>query len=128
MPLVWQIGRFGLVGIAATITHYAVLTGLVELLEWPAAVATGAAFLVALNVTYLGQAAWVFPGSERSRGQTIRFIATAVGGLVLNVAIMALLADVAGWPYQAAFAVAVVTVPALTFVVNKLWVFSTART
>jgi putative flippase GtrA len=124
MPLRRELLRFGAVGLAATAVHFALLTLLVEAAGLPPPAANGAAFLGALGVTYLGQSLWVFPGRSRhGPRQMLRFAASLAIGFGANVAIMALSVQVLGLGYRAGFVLAVLLVPALSFVVNRFWVF-----
>ena len=134
-----QAARFGAVGLAATAVHYAALVGCVEGAGIPAAPANGLAFLVALSVTFLGQSAWVFPGAGRAarRAQTLaarlaqtdlsrlaRFAAAAAAGFAANAAVLALAVDAAGLPYRAGFAIGLLVVPPLSFLLARSWVFA----
>lgn len=127
MALARELSRFGVVGLAATGLHFGLLTLLVERAGLPAPLANGAAFLCALTVTYFGQALWVFPGRSRPGVRRMLRFALSLGlGLAANVAIMALSTGVLGLGYQAGFLLGVVLVPALSFVVNRFWVFAPA--
>lgn len=118
-----EIARFGAVGLAATAVHFAVLRAGVEILGLPPVAMNGFAFLCAVSVTYVGQSVWVFRRPGLSRARLMRFAASTLGGLVGNVAIMALAVGPAGLPYEAGFLLALCLVPAATYLANKLWVF-----
>ncbi|MEM8572003.1 MAG: GtrA family protein [Pseudomonadota bacterium] len=122
-----EILRFAMVGIGATATHFGVLTLAVEAFGINPAVANGLAFCIAVCVTYLGQSYWVFSSRSASPSRMAKFLATAFGGMVANVAIMAASVDLFGLPYQVGFAISLVVVPASTFLANKFWVFGTSR-
>lgn len=124
-PSATEILRFGIVGLAATATHYVILRLAVETLAVPPTPANGLAFLCALSVTYLGQSLWVF--QERSRhgtAQMLRFTVSILIGLFANMAIMALSVHALGLTYQGGFLLGLFLVPILSFVVNRLWVFN----
>lgn len=121
---VTEILRFGIVGLTATAVHFLILTLAVEKLSIPPSPANGMAFLCALFVTYLGQSLWVF--SERSRhsaAQMLRFMISLGVGLFTNIGIMALSVHGLGLGYQTGFILGLVLVPALSFPINRLWVF-----
>lgn len=120
---VGEVLRFGVVGICATLVHFATLTLAVEAAGVPAALANGLAFCTAVGVTYLGQSYWVFRAPDHSLVRMQKFLLTAVGGLLANVAVMGLVVNGLGLHYRVGFVTALVLVPAATFVVNKLWVF-----
>lgn len=124
-PSVMEILRFGMVGLAATAAHYAILRLAVEKLAIPPTLANGSAFLCALCVTYLGQSLWVF--HERSRhgpAQMLRFSVSILFGLFANMAIMALSVHALDLTYQGGFLLGVFLVPVLSFVINRFWVFN----
>ncbi|MFC3309983.1 GtrA family protein [Blastomonas aquatica] len=121
---VGQIVRFGIVGVTATAVHGLTLFVLVNRGQFSPTVGTAIAFLCAVAVTYAGQALWVFKVRQHSPAKFLRFALSAVFGLLANVAIMKLAVDVAQVHYQIGFAAAVVLVPAMTYLINKYWVFA----
>ena len=118
-----EVLRFGVVGVTATLVHFLVLNAGVQLLGLDPVVANGIAFSVAVFVTYTGQSLWVFRQPLHAPGRLQKFAASALGGLVANMALMALFSDLLGLHYNIAFALCLVIVPGCQFVVNKLWVF-----
>lgn len=121
---VGEIARFGIVGIGATLTHFCLLTLAVELLGLGPTVATGIAFCLALFVSYFGQSLWVFRKDPNFRRQFPKFTASALFGLLANTGLMFALTQKAGLDYQLSFLLSVFIVPAMTYVINKLWVFN----
>lgn len=119
-----QIARFGVVGVLATLTHFAILWALVERGGIAPPLANGAAFACAVCVTWLGQSRWVFAGhGPVTPAKLLRFGVSLSVGLIANVAVMALATEALGLGYRTGFLIACVVVPALSFVLNKLWVF-----
>ena len=114
--------RFAAVGLGATALHFAVLVAAVDGAGIAPAPANGLAFLVALGLSFVGQSLWVFRRPEASR--IVRFVPAALVGLGVHAGLMALLVDGAGLPYAAGFAVCVLVVPPLSFVLARLWVFA----
>jgi len=113
--------RFGLVGLAATLTHAGILWVLVEGYQISALVATLLGFLVAFVMSYLGHFYITFQ-SERSHTQTLpRFALVAIGGASLHGLIFFVAIDLIGWHYWYAFAIPNVPVPGiLVFVWQRL--------
>lgn len=107
----------------ASLVHFLLLNAGVRLVGIPPAPANGVAFLAAVNVTYFGQSLWVFRRPGLCFTRIRRFGMSATGGLVANVALMALFVDGLGWNYNLAFAFLLLIVPAVLFCVNKCWVF-----
>lgn len=120
-----EVLRFGTVGLAATGVHWIVLSLVVEAFGISPSPANGLAFLCAVSVTYLGQSLWVFSARSRHNAmQVLRFTFSLALGFVANVGIMALTIHVLGLPYQTGFLLGLVVVPALSFLVNRFWVFN----
>lgn len=116
--------RFGLVGLAATLTHAGILWVLVEGYQISALVATLLGFLVAFAMSYLGHFYITFQ-SERSHTQTLpRFALVAIGGASLHGLIFFVAIDLIGWHYWIAFAITIVLVPGIVFVVSKRVIFN----
>lgn len=126
-PRLREIARFGIVGVLATLTHFVMLYLLVERAGLVPSLANGAAFLCAVAVTWLGQSRWVFAGhGTTSPAKLLRFAVSLAVGLMANVAIMAIVTEGLGLGYRVGFLIACLVVPALSFVMNKLWVFRSA--
>lgn len=120
-----QIVRFILVGGAATATHFAVLISLTNGFGVRPWVANGSAFCVALFVTWIGQSVWVFSHKkENLNGVTVaRFLVVALTGLSANSGIMFVCERLLENPVIAGFLIATTSVPFLTFILSKFWVF-----
>lgn len=123
----FEVARFGLVGVLATGLHFAVLALLHSVAGVPPVGATVVAFLVALQVSYFGQRLWVFRQIDKRSGEALRFAGVACVGVALNAGSMALIVGVLGASYVLGFLVGTVAVPTLTFLVNKFWVFGVTK-
>ncbi len=126
--LAGEVLRFGAVGVTATLVHFLVLNACVQGAGMPPVPATGIAFCAAVCVTYLGQSLWVFRQPLYAPGRLQKFAVSALGGLLANMALMALLSDMLGMNYNIAFALCLAIVPGAQFLVNKLWVFGRSGT
>lgn len=121
---IFEIIRFGVVGVAATVVHFGMLSLGVELLGIIPAVANGLAFLCAVGVTYFGQSLWVFRDhGGRSSTQLLRFAASLALGFLANMAVMAVATQGLGLSYRIGFLIGCFLVPMLSYVVNRFWVF-----
>lgn len=126
--LAHQIIRFGGIGVLATLTHFLVLTLSVEALRLVPTFANGIAFCVAVFVTYFGQSYLVFDNKEHSLVKSTKFLSSAFLGLGLNMTIMFVTTNFLEWSYILGFFLSTIIVPAVTFVVNKFWVFKSVET
>jgi putative flippase GtrA len=82
-----QFLRFVVVGCIVTATHFVVLIVLVEWGHWPPVVATAAAFLVAVSVSYALNGLWTFRTWDRHSRRAPRFLAVSLIGLGLNTGV-----------------------------------------
>ena len=118
-----ELLRFAVVGVAATLVHFTVLTIGVELFGIPSVPMNGLAFCTAVFVTYFGQSLWVFRRPDISVARFFRFGTSIIGGLLGNVGMMALAVEILSLPYQIGFVLSVAVVSCATFLLNKFWVF-----
>jgi len=123
-----QFARFGVVGLCATGVH-AVTYG-VAIAHWaimPLS-ANVLGFTLAFAISFVGHRHWTFTahtaGALRS---LIRFLVTALLGLLLNTLITCLLVYRFALPAKTALLGILLVTPILTFVVSRNWVFSHAR-
>ena len=121
MSLPRQIVRFGLVGGAASATHFAVGLSLERFAHLAPWLANIFAFLTALGVSYLGNSVITFEVEARRAGAFARFALVSAVAFAMNQSIVWALTGLAAWPYWAALLVVLVVVPPLTFVVSKYW-------
>jgi len=123
-PLSVQLARFGVVGIAATATHYLVATGLAAAVNAYAANLGG--YLAAVGLSYHGHKHWTFRDRSRT-GSTprpwLRFLVVSLSALGLSEWVLHLGLGVLALPPLVALLLAVLTVPPATFMAARLWVF-----
>ena len=126
--LPFQVARFGAVGLTATVTHYLVAASLAALVSAYAANLGG--FLAAVGLSYHGHKHWTFRGriaASSSTGQLLRFVVVSLSALGLSeFALHFGLTFLALSPLPALL-LAVLTVPPVTFIAAKLWVFRAAH-
>jgi putative flippase GtrA len=115
--------RFGLTGILATTTHIIVFVGLIEWTGIRPVFATVPAFLFALLVSYLLNYQWTFAASGPHQAMLPKYALVSVTGLAVNLLITYVVVDMLSAAYLWALLLAIVTVPLLTFLLSKLWVF-----
>jgi len=119
-----EIFRFGIVGIIASVLH--ILTALTLLgagLMGPYG-ANAAAFCVALIASYIGHHRWTFQREGGHAEHFPRFVTTALLGFALNQGIIAIAIEFFNLPYWIAILIVVATVPAIVYLLCKLWAFA----
>tara|TARA_E500000178_G_scaffold7012_1_gene7046 strand:- start:12 stop:404 length:393 start_codon:yes stop_codon:yes gene_type:complete len=115
------IGRFGLVGIGATLVHLCVSV-LVLAMGLDVYLANLVGFVVAFVFSFLGHSRVTFPDGDRSHLAWARFFLVALMGFGLNNLVL-LLSSGHDMEY-ARLMLAVFVAPLATFVLSALWVFA----
>lgn len=123
-----QLARFGLVGLAATLTHFLVAVSCVRVLALEPQLANVAGFLVAFTVSFAGQWRWTFRASAAPLARALpSYFAISVAGFLLNAAAYRWLLGHSALRYDVALALVLLGVAGLTFVLSRLWAFGRAR-
>ena len=119
-----QLFKFGLVGGSGYVINIIAFTLFVQVLGVHHLIAAVFAFCVAVTNNFALNRVWTFRGTEGHPGfQAARFLAVSLGALVINIAVLYVLADVMGLGDVPAQAIAVATAMPFNFVGNKLWTF-----
>jgi putative flippase GtrA len=123
-----QMLAFAAVGLAATLTHYCV--ALLAAQSLPVTWANPVGFIVAFFVSYGGHVHFTFQvkGEHRRHRQRLpRFAVTAATGFLIGQAILLVLTRLTDGSDWLVLGLAVGSVPAITFLLSKLWVFRDLR-
>ncbi|MEO8093267.1 MAG: GtrA family protein, partial [bacterium] len=119
-----ELVKFAAVGASGYVVNISVFAVLVEGLGVHHILGAIGAFCVAVSNNFLWNRHWTFDAADGHAGaQAWRFLTVSVVGLGINIAILALLVDVAGLPEVASQAIAVAVVMPINFVGNRLWTF-----
>jgi putative flippase GtrA len=114
--------RYLIVGGAATVAHWLLLAGLVELAGWAPWLGSGAGAVLGAQVAFFANRRYTFAHEGALWPAWWRFMGTAVIGGVFGMAVVA--AGVAlGAHYLLAQAVATALGTLLTFAINRVWTF-----
>ncbi len=123
MSLPRQFTAFALVGVLATLLHYAVLIALVELAQWRAVPAALVGYVAGGVVSYILNRRLTF-ASERPHAQaTWRFALVAFVGFCLTYGLMHVFVERLGAPYLPAQVVTTCLVMFVSFAANRSWTF-----
>jgi putative flippase GtrA len=124
-PANWlQLFKFGVVGASGYAINLIVFAGLSGGLDVHHIAAAVGAFCVAVSSNFFWNRHWTFGATEGHAGfQAARFFTVSVVGLGVNLAVLAVLVDLAGAPELASQAVAVAVAMPVNFIGNKLWTF-----
>lgn len=121
--------KFGVIGIAATITHVTAFIVWIEMVGMAPLWANVAAFFTAVMVGFIGHFFWTFRDhgvAEMGRWKAAlpRFIVVSLIGLGLNSVSIYMVVNVLSMSYWYAVVVMVTAVPICMFTLSKSWVFS----
>lgn len=117
-----QLVRFGAVGLLSNVVLYLLYLG---------ATALGVGHKTAMSVlycvgvvqTFFLNRAWTFGHRGRAGAPLVRYWAVYGAGYLVNLALLYALVDLAGLAHQLVQAALIVLIAALTFALQKYWVF-----
>ncbi|MCS7101107.1 MAG: GtrA family protein [Burkholderiaceae bacterium] len=123
-----QVLRFGLVGAAATVAHFAVAVAAVRALALDPRWANALGFAVAFAVSFVGQWRFTFGGAGTPFARALpAYLLVAGAGFALNAAAYHALLRYTALRYDVALALVLVAVAALTFAASRWWAFRPAE-
>jgi putative flippase GtrA len=123
IPLVRRIVRFGIVGVTATAIHVSVALMLSGFAGLGGLAANFLGFSTAWSVSYLGNYYWTFLADSRHAVSVPRFMLTSLACLAASMAIVQWTTIDLGWPFYVSQIIVAITIPAISFILNVLWVF-----
>ncbi|MBQ0805492.1 MULTISPECIES: GtrA family protein [unclassified Sulfitobacter] len=115
--------RFGIVG-GGTALAYVLLYLTFLAADLPQVLANGLAFLLAVMLQYVGQAAFTFGRQLNDFGQILRFVVMVGLGFASSALITAVLPAMTGTPDWTAAAIVTVYLPVQNYIFMTLWVFA----
>lgn len=126
--LVGEIVRFGVTGVAATAAHFAFFALFFDVMGLYAPFANGLATVFASVVSYVGQRYWVFGARAASanRARILRFAVSLGVAAISHAAIIWVALHLFGLDPYVGVMLAVLIVPAMSFAINRFWVFGAA--
>jgi len=119
-----QLAWFAAVGVTATLTHFATAMFALSYFACSLLCANLLGYCLAVAVSIFGHSYLTFR-SRLTRQVVQRFLVVSLVTLLISQGLLASIQDML--PSYVALALAVVVIPALTFVLNKLWVFTLVR-
>jgi dolichol-phosphate mannosyltransferase len=125
-PANWvQLFKFGVVGASGYVVNLLVFAGLTQAIDVHHIAAAVGAFCVAVTNNFLWNRHWTFRATEGHAGfQAARFFTVSIAGLGVNLAVLAVLVDLAGLAELPSQALAVAVAMPVNFIGNKLWTFT----
>ncbi len=114
-----QFAGFSLVGIANTLIHLIVVTGLVELFSVHPLPANGMAFISANLFSFWANSRWSFRTAVTGQ-RYMRFFAVSLAGLAISLIAIAV-SEALQWHYLAGVFLSFVFLPLITFLAHRNW-------
>lgn len=120
--------RFAIVGVVTALIHYGLLILATQYLLWQSTLASSLGFVVAVSFNYLMHYHWTFASGgavePAPHGRALgRYLAMVCVGFLINGGLMHLGAEVLGWHYLLAQALALVAVVTWNFALSNKWVY-----
>ncbi len=123
MPLVSQFVKFGIVGVSNTLIFFLVYTLLLKVFGVWYVAASGIGFAVGAINGFLWNRAWTFKGHVGDALTPVRWFVVQSSGLLVNLGLVYLFVDGAGFGKLEGQAVTIAIVTVLTFLANRAWTF-----
>ncbi|WP_293762269.1 GtrA family protein [uncultured Aquitalea sp.] len=119
---------FGVVGVSAMLAHFALVAAVLVPAGLPPLAANVAAFLLAFQISYWGHRRKTFEADHIPHRQALpRFFMVSCSSFALNELMYFLLLRFTALDYRAALIIVLFAVAVFTFVLSKLWAFSSAK-
>ena len=121
-----KLFKFGIVGALGYLVNLVVFAALTQALDVHHILAAVGAFVVAVSNNFLWNRIWTFSDSAaggHAGFQAARFFAVSLTGLGINLVVLAILVDWAGFAELPGQAVAVAVAMPVNFIGNKMWTF-----
>lgn len=117
-----QLVRYGMVGVASNLAAYLAYLVLTHL-GAPPKLAMTMLYVVGATVSFFGNRRLTFAFRGGWVGPGMRYVAAHAVGYLLNLAMLVLLVDSAGYPHHWVQAAAILVVAVYLFVAMKFFVF-----
>ena len=118
-----ELMRFGIVGVAATLIHLGVALYLNEVTAINIFIINVLAFMCAFGVSFCGHYFWTFKSDAPKLKAFIKFFSVALSGLIASSVMIFILMKAGIESDVVKLVISILTIPAVTYVVGKLWVF-----
>ena len=127
--LIFQLMRFGLVGMLATATHGTAYFYFVTAELLTPVMANFAAYAIAFSLSFIGHRYWTFGDTRSGRDPyaLLRFLTVSLSGLGVNTAAVLVLVTYFQLPAWTPLIVIVGVTPVCTFLFSRFWVFCTRQ-
>ncbi len=122
IKLLRQLVCFGIVGVAATLTHYLMALGSHEGLGLNLYAANLMGYVTAMTVSFYGHG-WLTFRVELTRATLQRFVIASVSTFLSSELLLWALETGTDLSHRITLSIVVISVPLVSFVLNKFWVY-----
>ncbi len=119
----FQVMRYGLVGICAASTHALVALGLFHHLSAQPTLSNFAGFVSGAVISYLGSYYFTFKSTDGHGTSLPRFALVWLIGIIVNVGLFQALLDAYAIPFALNVFIAIVLTPIAQYLMLKFWAF-----
>ncbi len=120
--LIWQLFFFAVVGLSATATHYVVAVTTHELSALSLYYANIIGYCSAVSISYFGHSKLTFK-VQMSVAVFVRFICVSLTTLGLSELLLLYIEASLSVPHRLSMLIIVLTIPVITYLLSRLWVF-----
>lgn len=120
----FQLGRFGATGIAATVLHASTATGLSRWLDISPHLSNFLGFLAGFGLACLGHLFWTYPDQYSPLQSALRYFAIAALGFIISTLTLSLCLAHPNIPLWIAQIVAVGIIPPFSYLASTFWAFA----
>lgn len=120
--LLRQLFCFGVVGVAATLTHYLIALSAHEVADISVYISNLMGYVTAMAVSYFGHGLLTFRVTL-TRATLRRFVVASVSTFLFSEALLWALESGTTLSSRVTLSIVVVSVPVFSFVLNKFWVY-----
>lgn len=124
--VVYQLIRYGIVGIATNLLGYGIYL-LVTYLGVTPKVTVSIFYPIGVGISYLSHGKWTFDSGERTFMSFFKFILAHLFGYLTNLLLLFYFVDILVYPHQWIQLIAVFVVALQLFISFKFFVFSTNK-
>lgn len=123
----WQLIRYGLVGVVSNVSIYIVYL-LMTYLGVEPKIAMTFVFIIGASIGFAGNKKWTFAYQDNSSKTALRFLVAYAIAYILNLFCMWVAVDRMGIPHYLVQAVNIVVIAVLLFIAQKYWIFAVSPT
>ena len=121
--IVGQFGRFGLVGILATLVHIGFAFIAKYVWQVSPQMANSLGFSLAFLISYTGHLRFTFQKRRSKRIYLQRFLVLSIASFFLSSAIVYVVTTLGGGSFALAIGIVAISIPILSYIFAKFWVF-----